>query len=122
MGWSKLFEPFNHVDILMAFLYFTDFLILWPISGLWWKRYVFADHVKFIVERTENGTYFGRSIFRSTQEFADPGEINIIQWWIGYAVVFHEPTHDFVVVASCPPMSEENFRKFYQECKGTGNW
>ncbi len=122
MGWSKLKELFDHVPLEVALLYFRDFYWLWPITDLWWNRYVWAEHVKFIVERTENGTYFGRSIFRSTQEFDDPEMINLIQWWIGYAVVFDEEIGDFVIVASCPPLTEEEFRAYYKSCVGTGDW
>lgn len=122
MGWSKLEDVFYHVPLEVMLLYLKDYQSLWIIKGVWWKRYVWAEHVKFIAEMTENGTYFGRSIYRSTQEFDEPEMINRVQWWIGIAAVYSEELADFVIVASCPPLTEEQFREYYDSCVGTGDW
>jgi len=122
MGWSKLHEIFEHAPLEAMLFYLYDFRNIWLIHGVWWKRYVWADHVKCIAEQTENETYFIRSIYRSTQEFADPEDINAVQWWIGIAAIWSELISDFVIVASCPPLTEEEFRNYYNLCIGTGDW
>ena len=122
MGWSKLNEKFVHVTESQALTFFASLFSLRMFVLIWWKQAIISEHIRFVYEATPGGMYFGRSLFRSTQEFTDPLEINAVQWYQYYAGKPDPKTGKFTMVASSPPMPLHDFMGLYADNKGKGNW
>jgi len=122
MGWSKLNEKFSHVNDILALSLITNFYTLRMITMIWWKQEIISEHIRFISEATPGGMYFGRSLFRSTQEFSDPSEINDIEWTKFYAFQLDPNTKTFSIVAVSPPDPDNVVKNLYKQNKGKGEW
>jgi len=122
MGFNKRFNPFDHIDEIMAALILGDFEWWHWIVGMAWKRYVFADHVKAIAEKPPCNYWFIRSIFRSRQQFLYPSDLTSTKFVIGYVAIKNEETGNFEIINSTNNMTMTEYRNLYRECGGTGNW
>lgn len=122
MGFNKINSPWEHVNPFQAINYFNWFWWLFVVSGIPWKRYVVSEHIKFIVEITDNPHFIGRSIFRSVQQYSDPQELNNIDWWIGYIGSRNPYTGEIEINTSTMEIGYERFRQIYRSYGGTGNF
>lgn len=122
LGFNRRFKKFFHVDRVQALDHFQKFYWWRRTHRWWWKNYVIDDHIRFIVEVTPNPLYFGRSLFRSYQAFADPEEIEDIIWVKYYVAERNKKTGTFNILLESPPDKYEDVRQLYREHKGVGNW
>lgn len=122
MGWGRRKEKWDHVPKDKAKKYFDDFYYWHMIWYMWWKNYVYAEHVRFIAEITPAGTLYGRSRYRSTQEYADPEEIESQKWWFGYIAKPNRISGEIEIIADSNTVSDDKFRALYRKDGGTARW
>lgn len=122
MGFNRRFNKFRHITRDEAINYFNDFFWWRRMTRIMWKNYVHDDHIRFIVEVTPNPLFFGRSLFRSYQAFADPEEIEDIIWTKYYVAKRKKNTGTFEILLESPPDKYEDVRQLYREHNGISNW
>lgn len=122
MGWMKYWEKWFHVDNLEAMAYITDFYWHYALRGILWKRYVYAEHVKFIADRLDDEYLCGRSIYRSIVRTSDPGQVAGINWWIGWLYHVDPSTGSITTIGQMPGMTPKEFREEYKSLGGSGNF
>jgi hypothetical protein len=122
MGFSKLDEAWSHVQDWEALSYFYRFQEYHNSTGAKRHRYVHSEHIKFIAEIPMLGFFFGRSIFRSVQQYAHFDELNENEYWVGWYGERDPNTGIITVVARKPPLSAFEFRTLYRYFGGTGRW
>lgn len=122
MGYNQRGKPWEHITEAMAILLVGDFEWWNWIFKFGWKRYVYSDHVKVIVEQAPCGYYFVRSIFRSKQQFLYPGELSKTDFVLGYIIIKNPDTGNFEVLNSTEVLTMQEYRLVYQQCGGTANW
>jgi len=122
MGFNRRFKKFFHVPPEDALNMTRDFWWWHRTYRWWWKNYVYNDHIRFIIEVTPNPLFFGRSLFRSTQAFADPEEIEAIVWTKYYVIKRKKNTGTFEIILESPPAKYEDVRQLYRDHHGIGNW
>lgn len=122
LGYNKRFNKFNHVTAEQALEFFNHFSLWHLMTRIMWKNYVVTDHIRFIAEITPNPLYFGRSLFRSAQAFADPEEIEDIIWTKYYIASKDKKNKTISIIHESPPEKYEDIRQIYRDHHGVSNW
>lgn len=122
MGFNKIDSVWNHVRPWEAVNYFNFFWFYFLITNAMWKRYVVSEHIKFITEYTPNPHFIGRSIFRSTQQFSDPTELDNIDWWKGYIGERNPSTGEIEIIYDSDDIGIDEFRRLCRRFGTTGNF
>jgi len=122
MGWMRFLETWNHVNELEAMAYIHHFYWHYALRNILWKRYVYAEHIKFIADKLDEEYLCGRSIFRSMVSTFDPGQLDGFEWWVGWLYHVNPDDGAITTIGSMPGMTPEEFRETYHSLGGRGNF
>jgi hypothetical protein len=122
MGYNPRKTPFQHATLTDMLRLFRRFYRLHIYFNYPWKNYVLNEHTRVIIEMTPNPLMFGRSLFRSTQAFADPEEIEDVVWTEYWVAKMKISTQTIDILMHSPPDKYEDIKTLYKQHNGTASW